>query len=169
VKDLRKRRGWSAQRLGEEMTRVGVAWDRSIVANFENGRRSYVTVEELLALAYVFSVAPVHMIVPPQSRQELTPASKDDLSQLLRQAPYAYAITPTVQYAPTIAVRGWIRGERTIGAVDPRLYFSEVPPDEFEAKPQPDDDEISELEQYYREVELRLDEASEPRPPAEEE
>jgi transcriptional regulator with XRE-family HTH domain len=112
VKELRKRRGWSAQRLGEEMAAVGVPWDRSIVANFENGRRSYVTVEELLALAYVLSVAPVHLVVP---LEDSTP----------------YAPVPSLQFTTAGVVRAWIRGQRTIGDTDPRLFYSEVPPEEF--------------------------------------
>jgi transcriptional regulator with XRE-family HTH domain len=58
MRKLRTERGWSAQRLSEEMSKVGVPWDRSIVANLEYGRRRTVSVEELLALAYVLAVPP---------------------------------------------------------------------------------------------------------------
>ena len=109
------------------MTEAGFRWDRFTVQNLENGRRASVTVDEFLALAYVLSVAPVHLLVPPVSQHDLVPAEEDALGR----APYAYAITPTTSRAPTSGVRGWIRGERTIGAVDPRVYFSEVPPDEL--------------------------------------
>lgn len=64
VKQLRDDRGWSAQRLGQELKAIGLSWDRSIVANFENGRRAYVTVEELLALAVVLGVTPADLLAP---------------------------------------------------------------------------------------------------------
>ncbi len=151
VKELRKGRGWSAQRLSGELKAVGIAWDRSIVANFESGRRPYVTVEELLALAYVLSVAPVHMIVPPLSSEELTPTNRGD-------PPYSYAITPTVRFAPTAAVRDWIRGLRTVGEVDPRLFFSQVPPEEFSVKASPEDPVERMATQRMAEEAARLEE-----------
>jgi hypothetical protein len=46
------------------MTAAGVRWDRSIVANFENGRRSYVTAEELVTLGEVLDVAPAALLLP---------------------------------------------------------------------------------------------------------
>lgn len=58
MRRLRKARGWSAQRLTEAVTAAGIAWDRSIVANLENGRRSTVSVDELAALARVLDVEP---------------------------------------------------------------------------------------------------------------
>ncbi len=64
VRRARKRRGWSAQRLAEELQGVGLPWDRTIIANLENGRRNAVSVEELLALSYVLAVPPVLMLVP---------------------------------------------------------------------------------------------------------
>lgn len=44
------------------MTEAGVKWDRSIVANFENGRRSYITVEELVTVARVLDVPPMALL-----------------------------------------------------------------------------------------------------------
>lgn len=79
VRQYRDERGWSAQRLGEEMKQYGVSWDRSIVANFEAGRRPYVTVEELLVLSRVFGVAAVDFVAPgdmdPGAPYQLTPAA----------------------------------------------------------------------------------------------
>lgn len=92
VKQLRNDHGWSAQRLGEELTRIGVAWDRSIVANFESGRRPFVTVEELFALAYVLGVTPVDLLVPDDAADDM---------------PYQVAPEAT---ASTAAVRDWIAG-----------------------------------------------------------
>jgi transcriptional regulator with XRE-family HTH domain len=108
MRELRDGRGWSAQRLADELAQVGIKWDRSIVANLESGRRASVSVEELLALAYVFGVAPVHLLVPVDERP--------------------YPIVPTDEY-PTSRVRAWVRGEQSLKGE--RTYDTEVPPDEW--------------------------------------
>jgi transcriptional regulator with XRE-family HTH domain len=112
VKELRTRRGWTAERLGEEMAKLGFRWDRYTVGNLERGRRRSLTVEELLGLAYVLDVAPVHLLVPVDETR-----------------PYAVAPEAT---ASANAVREWIRGSAPLPGRDPRLYFSEVPLHEFE-------------------------------------
>jgi len=88
-----------------------------VVTKLENGRRASVTVEELLALAYVLSVAPVHLIVPPLD------------AEASERTPYRVipAGNPTV---PSFA-RAWIRGQTPIGTVDAKRYFSEVPDSEW--------------------------------------
>jgi transcriptional regulator with XRE-family HTH domain len=111
VKTLRRGRGWSGQRLAEEMTARGIPWDRSIVANLENGRRSVVSVDEMLALAYIFDIAPVHLLVPIDASDNLEPV-------------------PGVTASPD-AVRAWIRAKDTIGSVDVRRFASQVPAHEF--------------------------------------
>lgn len=58
VKELRKARGWSAQRLSTEMARIGCPIERSVLANFESGRRSKLTVVELYAFAHLLGVNP---------------------------------------------------------------------------------------------------------------
>lgn len=110
VQELRKGRGWSAQRLADELRKVGIPWDRSVVANFETGRRASIGVDEMLALAYVLEVAPVHLVVPPDT-----------------DASVEYQVTPEGVPEDPVFVRAWIRGQRTIGLVSPRRYFSEVP------------------------------------------
>lgn len=67
VKELRKRTGLSAARLAEEMTKAGIPWKREIVANLENGRRDRLDVDELLALAAVFQVPPVALLIDATS------------------------------------------------------------------------------------------------------
>ncbi|MDD4866184.1 MAG: helix-turn-helix transcriptional regulator [Mycobacterium sp.] len=56
VRALRNARGWTGQRLAQEMARLGIAWDRYTVTNLERGRRQDVTVDELQALADVFDI-----------------------------------------------------------------------------------------------------------------
>lgn len=66
VKWLRTRRGWSGADLATEMQDLGVKWSQSIVANLESGRRPDVTVVELFALAYAFSVSPLALLFPSE-------------------------------------------------------------------------------------------------------
>lgn len=119
MRELRTGRGWSAQRLAEEMTKVGIPWDRSIVANLEGGRRRTVSVEEMFALAFILNVAPVHLMVPP--------VGKEDRSEywIVPQSPIQGG-----QPFPD-AVRAWIRGNLPLGT-EPKRYFTEVPESEWE-------------------------------------
>jgi transcriptional regulator with XRE-family HTH domain len=117
VREVRQKRGLTAAQLAEQMTRVGVPWKRGVVAKLESGLREAVSVEELLALAYVLDVAPVHLLVPFDDK---TP----------------YRATPT-QVEPAGAIRDWVRGAWYIDGVDVRGFFSELPDHEFRP-PAPD-------------------------------
>jgi hypothetical protein len=82
---------WSAQHLADEMTKVGVPWNRHIVVNLEQGRRKSLRVHELLALAYVLGVAsPLDVLVPASDG--------------------VYPVTPATLLAAD-AVRAWFLGE----------------------------------------------------------
>jgi hypothetical protein len=59
MRALRKSREWSGARLAREMTEIGVAWNRGVVAKLETGRRETVSVDELVALARAFNVSPL--------------------------------------------------------------------------------------------------------------
>ena len=111
VRALRQRHGWSAERLAQEMQQVGIPWERMVVSKLENGRRATVSVDELLALAYVLSVVPVHLLVPTEGEG-------------------AYEPVPGLKVRPDIA-RSWIRGKAPIGKVDVRRYATEIPLEEF--------------------------------------
>jgi transcriptional regulator with XRE-family HTH domain len=64
VRDLRQALGWTQQELADECQRVGLPWDRSIVANFESRRRAALGVEELTMLALVLTVPPLVLLLP---------------------------------------------------------------------------------------------------------
>lgn len=115
VRDLRKGRGWSAERLAEEMAAVGIPWTRAVVTKLETKRRPGVSIEEVFALAYVLSVAPIHLMVPPLDAEDLTP----------------YRITPEGPNTVPSFARAWIRGHSPIGEVDAKRYFAEVPDSEW--------------------------------------
>ena len=111
VREVRSARGLTAAQLGEKMTEAGLRWDRNVVASFENGRRAAVSVEELLALAAVLEVAPVHLIVP------------------LDDDGWIY-LTPEAAARNGYA-RAWIRGNRALPGTDARKFYSEVPEAEW--------------------------------------
>jgi transcriptional regulator with XRE-family HTH domain len=122
VREVRQKRGLTAAQLAEQMTRVGVPWKRGVVAKLESGLREAVSVEELLALAYVLDVAPVHLLVPFDDK---TP----------------YRATPT-RVEPSGAVRDWVRGAWYLEGVDVRGFFSELPPHEFHPPARPGDPRV---------------------------
>ncbi|MFC5182833.1 helix-turn-helix domain-containing protein [Actinomadura harenae] len=122
VRELREKRGWSAQRLADEMASAGVPWKRIVVTKLENSRRQSVSLAEVLTLAYVLDVAPVHLIIPTEGADP-------------------YPITPDRFVRPAVA-REWIRGRMALDSQDPRLYFSEVPLKEWTA-PELSEEEIN--------------------------
>ncbi len=93
MKALRKRTGLSAARLAEEMTKAGVPWKREIVANLESGRRDRLDVNELLALAAVFQVPPITLLI--DSASETT------------------VVSPNIEM-PTAHVLLWMIGEQPL-------------------------------------------------------
>lgn len=87
-----------------------------MVAKLETGRRQGISVEELLALAYVLNVAPVHLLVPPlaspDARWQVTPNG-------------AVEVTPST-------ARAWVRGIGHINltpaeGITERMYYFEAP------------------------------------------
>ncbi len=109
VKELRGRSGMTAADLAEQLSSRGVPWNRSIVANFEGGRRNTVSVVELLALGDVFNVAPVHLLVPVDAAADAD-----------------YQVTPN-STATVEEVRRWICGEMPLGDGDVTQYHRETP------------------------------------------
>lgn len=116
VRELRTLHGWSAERLAEEMRQQGVPWERMVVTKLENGRRQSIGLDELLALAYVLDVAPVHLVVPPND-------ANDD-------GPFFLVVPKTGFTLPV--VRDWFRGKEPAPGQDPRIFFAQVPPDELD-------------------------------------
>lgn len=142
VRQLRKRHGWNTQQLAEKLNEVGVPWDKWIIANFENGRRAGISVEEMIALAFVLDVAPVHLIVPPDADGER------DQYMLFTRTPRIAPGEADIRYLSPDHARAWIRGEAVHPAQDWRLYFSEVPAHDWhpESRPPRILDEASDVE-----------------------
>ncbi|TVL91940.1 helix-turn-helix transcriptional regulator [Streptomyces sp. SAJ15] len=111
VREVRKRRGLTAEDLANRLVEQGIGWQRSTVAKLENGKRENVTVTEWLALAYVLGVAPVHLLVDPNDDEP-------------------FQITPEHSESGS-TVRAWVRGSSPAQGVDTRTFSAEVPEGEF--------------------------------------
>jgi transcriptional regulator with XRE-family HTH domain len=120
VKQLRNDQGLSAQRLADRCAEAGAVWlDRSVIANLESGRRQSVSIDEVLVLALVLNVAPVHLFVPV--------------------TPQAMHVSPKWAVGAPV-VRQWVRGLYPLPSQDARVYRSNVPDEEwtdFESKGRP--------------------------------
>lgn len=127
VREVRKRRGFTAEQLAQKMTEQGLSWDRYTVNKLENGKRQNVTLTEWLALAVVLDVAPLHLLVPP------FPSPLWDRPEGERNDPNDgadYQVTPKVA-TPMWRFRQFVRGEWPLPGRDQRAYYSEMPPHEF--------------------------------------
>lgn len=90
VRELRAVRRWSAQRLADEMTKIGIEWNRGVVAKLETGRRESLSVAELFGLAYALEVNPLVLLLPQQNVE--------------------YDIAPNVRFK-AVEVYGWLMGD----------------------------------------------------------
>jgi transcriptional regulator with XRE-family HTH domain len=106
VKELRKRQGITAQRLGDLLQEQGLRWDRFTVANLESGKRQSVTLTEWLALARVLDVSPLHLLVP------------------LGEVEFDILPEETVTAS---GARAWLRGTDPLPGTDERIFRTEVP------------------------------------------
>jgi transcriptional regulator with XRE-family HTH domain len=117
VREARTRRGWSTAELARACARLGAPHiTRSSLANLEGGRRSDVALQDVFVLAAALGVAPVHLMVPTDKREDL------DLD--------LYQVVGDLVMTPTQA-RDWIRGTFCPPGTDPRDYYGFVPPEEF--------------------------------------
>ncbi|MFD4247794.1 helix-turn-helix domain-containing protein [Streptomyces sp. NPDC058525] len=108
VREVRQRRGLTADQLAKRMTEQGVAWERSTVAKLENGSRQNLTLTEWLTLGAALNVAPVHLLLPIDA--------DDD----------AYQVTPT-RTNDVDHTRGWIRGHWPLPGANIIQFQSELP------------------------------------------
>lgn len=95
VRRHRQEQGLSAQQLSERCAQVGMPIQRSVLANLESGRRSTVTVAEVLVLAAALRVAPAQLIFPVGYQEKVE-------------------VVPGVEDSPYEAVQ-WLRGAKHLG------------------------------------------------------
>ncbi len=72
IQALRAARGWSAERLAQEISAAGVSWNRQVVAKLENGRRQVLSFMEINALGLVFGVPPILFLFPVDTEDAIT-------------------------------------------------------------------------------------------------
>lgn len=146
VKELRQRRGFSAQKLAERCAaNGGEHLDRSIIANLENGRRSGISIDEVYVLALALDVSPLHLFVPVEDVP-------------VRVGRWTTSSGP---------VREWVRGTYPLPSQDSRIFRTEVPDPEwstFETTGRPPTpEEWSSLAQNYG-GEIKVDPEPDPEP-----
>ncbi|MFE6817067.1 helix-turn-helix domain-containing protein [Streptomyces sp. NPDC057677] len=64
LRRYRELRGLSAQQLADACTRLGHPIQRSVIANFENGRRGQVSTAEVIIFAAALEISPIYLIFP---------------------------------------------------------------------------------------------------------
>ncbi|KXC05760.1 helix-turn-helix domain-containing protein [Microbacterium hominis] len=104
VNELRRRRGWSIARLGDELRKLG--WSLSLDTlngMLSSTKRSSFTVGEVMTLAAALNVAPTYLMLGLPSTEDL-PASE---------------VIPSPDVA---TVWGWVSGRGFRGALEP-AYF----------------------------------------------
>jgi transcriptional regulator with XRE-family HTH domain len=115
MRELRERRGWTAEQLASRCAEAGMpSLTRSVIANAESGRRQGgFTIEEMLTLAYVLDVAPVYLFLPIE----------------------AALVSVTPRWVSSVGyVREWVRGNYPLPGQDPRLYQTQRPEVEWNAE-----------------------------------
>lgn len=135
VRELRGAR--TAEWLAAQMRREGIGWTRLVVTKLETGRRESVSVGELLALAAVLNVSPLHLMVPPYPSPlwaDRGSRSPDDPNDPNDNAPYQ--VTPETA-VPCYRVRQWVRAYEPLPGGDLLPFLQTMPANE-----RPCDDDI---------------------------
>jgi transcriptional regulator with XRE-family HTH domain len=115
MREVRGARGWTQQRLSDEMRALGRQdLARSTLAKIETGatRAQNISLEDVLAICAALDVSPIDMLTPRDPSDE-------------------FAVAPEVStYAG--AVRGWWRGWWPLRDTDDRQFFyGQAPVDEM--------------------------------------
>ena len=132
LKELRRQRGWSAAKLAEHCTQAGAPHlTTSVLANIETGRpdthgvrRRDITIDELLVLAYVLNVAPLHLLGLP-----------DDHTH-----PTAVLVAPGHPVTDPDLLQRWLRGDQPLPGTAPSPYRAAA----LEHTPTPNADDAAE-------------------------
>jgi transcriptional regulator with XRE-family HTH domain len=110
--EVRKRHGWSQQRLAERLKELDYEIPRVTIAKIEKGQR-LVKLDEAFAIAYALDVSPLHLLVPIENEPRVLLAGGEQ------------------PFEPQWA-RDWIRGYEPAIGQDPRMFWMERPRHEIE-------------------------------------
>lgn len=100
VRRLRVEQGLSAQQLSDRCKQLGMEIPRTVLSNFENGRRTNITVAETLVLGAALGVPPAALIFPAGTLEEVE-------------------ILPGERMDPMLAIE-WLSGEAPLLTFGPR-------------------------------------------------
>lgn len=119
----------SQTKLGERMAELGCEWSRTSVAKLEGGHRNSVSVQELLALAVVFDVAPVMLLADPRHGERVPIADGLDIdpwTALLWLMGFTTLTNgePTYQLADDLVYEGALLVDK-IDALDTKVFFGQ--------------------------------------------
>lgn len=114
LKEARSRRGWTAKQLAEQCAAHGLPrLTHAVLNNIESGRpdaegrrRRDISVDELLALAFILDVAPAHLLGIPEGART------------------AVAVVPGCKVSDNAELQQWVRGEQPLPGMDERRYFA---------------------------------------------
>jgi 8-oxo-dGTP pyrophosphatase MutT (NUDIX family)/transcriptional regulator with XRE-family HTH domain len=108
LRTVRRYKGWTQQRLADELDTVGVKLDATAITRLERGTRG-VTLDDVIAIAAVLGVSPLHLFVP------------------LGNGDSTLDIAPGLT-AGTADVRAWIRGQVPLrDGDDDSLFYTQAP------------------------------------------
>jgi transcriptional regulator with XRE-family HTH domain len=108
LREVRRLKGWRQHHLAAALAEAGVDMGEPAITRLERGLRG-VSLDEVIAIAAVLGVSPLHMFVPL------------DNNGLLDVAP---AIT-----VPVLDARAWARGQRPLRDTDDDRFFYVVTPE----------------------------------------
>jgi transcriptional regulator with XRE-family HTH domain len=112
LREVRRFKGWTQQQLASALADVGVDLGEPAVTRLERGARG-VSLDDVIAIAAVLGVSPLHMIVPLEN---------DVTADLAPQLP-----------APVADARAWFRGQRPLRESDDLpLFYAQTPPDDWD-------------------------------------
>jgi transcriptional regulator with XRE-family HTH domain len=128
LREIRERRGWSQTELAERLDDYGRPFQRTTITKLEtpgHQQARNVKLEDVLAIAAVLGVAPVHLFIPLEDdvRVRLFEKSvRDDKGN----------VTDLGVLLARVA-REWVRGRGMVMDTNHRLFWSEMPEHEREA------------------------------------
>jgi transcriptional regulator with XRE-family HTH domain len=114
LSEIRQARGWSQQRLADELEAVGVTMDRAAIAKIERGRDAHqrdrarrVSIEELFAFAVALGVSPLTLLLGIEDTTNVA-VSRDVV-------------------LPAVFVTPWLVGQLPLRPEDVPFYSNESP------------------------------------------
>ena len=113
LRAVRKQRGWTQQKLAERLGENGLPMDRATIAKIEQGgtRATNLPLEDLLALAVALGVNPIELFVPREDSQILKVGQTN---------------------IGSVQARSWLRQREPLREADSKVYWREVPDDEWQ-------------------------------------